>query len=171
LADNLVLEAFSIHQLHTSHWCTYRGIRTHAVLAVLNCWCLQAKTTKKIVLRLVCNVCKVAHMHALKVCDHLELTSSSVLIYPTCTGSNQISICSDASISRSEETRSRRGKHIRSSRAVSVAFVWAVDVELVFKGTFLDKQGHSAAARHDARIAARTPTKPRVFHFVIIEGR
>lgn len=28
---------------------------------------MQAKTTKKIVLRLVCNVCKAAHMHALKV--------------------------------------------------------------------------------------------------------
>lgn len=30
---------------------------------------LQAKTTKKIVLRLVCNTCKTAHMHAIKVCS------------------------------------------------------------------------------------------------------
>ena len=29
---------------------------------------LQAKTTKKIVLRLQCQVCKAVHMHALKVC-------------------------------------------------------------------------------------------------------
>lgn len=29
-------------------------------------WCLQAKTTKKIVLRLACNVCKAVHMHPIK---------------------------------------------------------------------------------------------------------
>jgi len=28
---------------------------------------VQAKTTKKIVLRLQCNVCKAVHMHAIKV--------------------------------------------------------------------------------------------------------
>ena len=28
---------------------------------------MQAKTTKKIVLRLQCNVCKAVHMHAIKV--------------------------------------------------------------------------------------------------------
>lgn len=31
------------------------------------CRCLQAKTTKKIVLRLACTVCKAQHMHAIKV--------------------------------------------------------------------------------------------------------
>eukprot|EP00892_Ulva_mutabilis_P009724 jgi/Ulvmu1/7123/UM034_0029.1 len=33
----------------------------------------KAKTTKKIVLRLVCNTCKTAHMHALKRCKHFEI--------------------------------------------------------------------------------------------------
>ena len=32
------------------------------------CCCLQAKTTKKIVLRLACQQCKAVHMHAIKVC-------------------------------------------------------------------------------------------------------
>lgn len=33
----------------------------------------QAKTTKKIVLRLQCQVCKASHMHAIKRCKHFEI--------------------------------------------------------------------------------------------------
>ena len=33
----------------------------------------QAKTTKKIVLRLACTVCKAQHMHAIKRCKHFEI--------------------------------------------------------------------------------------------------
>ena len=33
----------------------------------------QAKTTKKIVLRLQCNACKQSHMHAIKRCKHFEI--------------------------------------------------------------------------------------------------
>jgi large subunit ribosomal protein L44e len=34
---------------------------------------VQAKTTKKIVLRLECTVCKIKHQRALKRCKHFEL--------------------------------------------------------------------------------------------------
>ena len=33
----------------------------------------KAKTTKKIVLRLSCQVCKASHMHAIKRCKHFEI--------------------------------------------------------------------------------------------------
>ncbi|KAK9837112.1 hypothetical protein WJX81_003714 [Elliptochloris bilobata] len=33
----------------------------------------KAKTTKKIVLRLACSVCKAVHMHAIKRCKHFEI--------------------------------------------------------------------------------------------------
>lgn len=33
----------------------------------------KAKTTKKIVLRLQCAVCKAVHMHAIKRCKHFEI--------------------------------------------------------------------------------------------------
>ncbi|EFN54815.1 hypothetical protein CHLNCDRAFT_134811 [Chlorella variabilis] len=33
----------------------------------------KAKTTKKIVLRLACTVCKAQHMHAIKRCKHFEI--------------------------------------------------------------------------------------------------
>ena len=33
----------------------------------------KAKTTKKIVLRLQCQVCKTSHMHAIKRCKHFEI--------------------------------------------------------------------------------------------------
>ena len=45
-------------------------IKRYAMGLVLTLFCfavLQAKTTKKIVLRLQCNVCKAVHMHAIKV--------------------------------------------------------------------------------------------------------
>lgn len=34
---------------------------------------LQAKTTKKIVLRLQCATCKYTHMHPIKRCKHFEI--------------------------------------------------------------------------------------------------
>mmetsp|Transcript_16509 Transcript_16509/g.53885 ORF Transcript_16509/g.53885 Transcript_16509/m.53885 type:complete len:104 (+) Transcript_16509:33-344(+) len=33
----------------------------------------KAKTTKKIVLRLQCNTCKLTHMHPIKRCKHFEI--------------------------------------------------------------------------------------------------
>jgi Ribosomal protein L44 len=39
-------------------------------------WCLQAKTTKKIVLRLACNVCKAVHMHPIKRVGTLCLSTA-----------------------------------------------------------------------------------------------
>jgi len=33
----------------------------------------QAKTTKKIVLRLQCSTCKYTHMHPIKRCKHFEI--------------------------------------------------------------------------------------------------
>jgi hypothetical protein len=44
-----------------------------AVFCVPHDVCVQAKTTKKIVLRLECTVCKVRSQHALKRCKHFEL--------------------------------------------------------------------------------------------------
>lgn len=40
---------------------------------------LQAKTTKKIVLRLACTVCKAQHMHAIKVRQHCCPPASNAL--------------------------------------------------------------------------------------------
>lgn len=41
-------------------------------------WCLQAKTTKKIVLRLACNVCKAVHMHPIKRVGMLLLSNAAL---------------------------------------------------------------------------------------------
>jgi len=84
----------------------------------------KAKTTKKIVLRLACSVCKAVHMHALKVCalcfpvpQHLRSWRSQ--------GLRQVTACarSGASTLRLAETRRPRARRTERVLAYALALL------------------------------------------------